>query len=75
MTLSLIGKVTIGIAFMIAFVYVTELFPTDCRSIALGWCSCVGRIGSIVSPYINDLVVGGCVFDTGIPKQFVILTA
>ena len=54
---SLIGKFAITCAFIVIFIYTTELFPTKYRSIALGQVSGIGSIGSLSSPYINDLLV------------------
>ena len=34
----------------IFYVYQAELFPTKVRSLALGWSSAVGTIGSTMSP-------------------------
>ncbi len=36
----------------IFYVYIAELFPTKVRSLAFGWASAVGTIGSTLSPYI-----------------------
>ena len=57
MGLSLTGRFAIATSFGIMFTYTSELFPTKYRSIALGEASGTGRLGSVVSPYINDLLV------------------
>ncbi|XP_072753354.1 organic cation transporter protein isoform X2 [Anoplolepis gracilipes] len=44
------GKLCITIAFSTVYVYTTELFPTTLRHSLLGFCSMIGRIGSILSP-------------------------
>ncbi|KAG7155473.1 Solute carrier family 22 member 15-like 2 [Homarus americanus] len=54
--LSLLGKIGIAAAFHLLYIYTAELFPTECRSVALGECNFIGRIGSITSPYINDIM-------------------
>lgn len=55
--LSLMGKMAIAAAFHLLFVYTAELFTTQQRSLALGHSSFCGRIGSVISPYLNDLLV------------------
>ncbi|KAK4308267.1 hypothetical protein Pmani_020020 [Petrolisthes manimaculis] len=56
MTLAMLGKMTNTAAFLIAFFYANELFPTEVRSRGIGTCSTSSRIGSIIAPYILDLV-------------------
>ncbi|KAJ0183566.1 hypothetical protein K1T71_001542 [Dendrolimus kikuchii] len=48
--LYLIGKIAITQAFSGIYMYTSELFPTHARHSLLGFCSMVGRIGSIVAP-------------------------
>lgn len=55
--LSLMGKLAIAAAFHLLFLYTAELFTTQQRSLALGHSSFCGRIGSMISPYLNDLLV------------------
>ncbi|KAK3876175.1 hypothetical protein Pcinc_018997 [Petrolisthes cinctipes] len=56
MTLAMLGKMTNTAAFLVAFFYASELFPTEVRSRGIGTCSTSSRIGSIIAPYILDLV-------------------
>ena len=51
MTLIFIGKFGISGTYGIVFLFVTEIFPTNSRSIALGMCNIGARMGSIWSPY------------------------
>ena len=55
-TLSLVGKFCIGIAFSVAYIYSAELFPTKVRNIGVGAGSLHARIGGILAPYIAQLV-------------------
>ncbi|KAK4294229.1 hypothetical protein Pmani_033131 [Petrolisthes manimaculis] len=56
MILSLVGKMGVTASFSLLFVYTSELFPTHHRSLALGACGMLGRVGSIISPYVNDIL-------------------
>jgi MFS family permease len=50
-----IGKCMISAAFNTLYIYTSELYPTSVRNFALLFCSCVGRVGSLISPQINLL--------------------
>ncbi|KAF7666714.1 hypothetical protein LDENG_00094780 [Lucifuga dentata] len=50
-TLEMMGKFAVTLAFAIVYAYTTELYPTVLRNTALGVCSMVSRIGSITAPY------------------------
>jgi len=50
-----VGWITSGASFIIIWPYTGEVFPTKVRSTALGLCSGVARIGSMLTP----LVVAG----------------
>lgn len=54
--LYLAGKVAITQAFSGIYMYTSELFPTHARHSLLGFCSTVGRVGSIVAPQMPLLV-------------------
>ncbi|KAK3880066.1 hypothetical protein Pcinc_015405 [Petrolisthes cinctipes] len=54
--LSLLGKMAITAASHLVVLFTAELFPTYYRSIAIGEASLCGGIGSISSPYINDIL-------------------
>ncbi|KAG1714402.1 Organic cation transporter protein [Nymphon striatum] len=51
----MIGKLCISASFTMLYIYSTELFPTVVRSIGLGSCSMIGRVGSILAPYVRQL--------------------
>ena len=42
-------------AFATIYLYTSELFPTSVRNLCLGLSSMVGRVGSIMAPYIKNL--------------------
>ncbi|XP_045118822.1 solute carrier family 22 member 6-like [Portunus trituberculatus] len=54
--LSLLGKMSVAAAFHLAYLFTAELFTTQHRSLAVCHCCLFGRIGSIASPYINDIL-------------------
>ncbi|KAK4322464.1 hypothetical protein Pmani_006804 [Petrolisthes manimaculis] len=54
--LSLAGKVAITAALQLIWAYTSELYPTKVRSLALGEANFLGKLGSLCSPYINDLL-------------------
>ena len=54
--LSNVGKFGISAAFAIIYVWSAELFPTNVRNSGMGSSSMMANIGSMVSPYIADLV-------------------
>ncbi|XP_066986634.1 organic cation transporter protein-like [Macrobrachium rosenbergii] len=56
MFFSLTGKMAINMAFGIVYVYSAELFPTRYRTLAVGQSSMMARVGSIASPYVNDIL-------------------
>ncbi|KAE8749494.1 hypothetical protein FOCC_FOCC003759 [Frankliniella occidentalis] len=48
--LYLTGKLGITTSFTVLYVFTAELFPTNARHSAIGLCSTIGRIGSVVAP-------------------------
>ncbi|XP_064108834.1 organic cation transporter protein-like isoform X1 [Macrobrachium nipponense] len=56
MFLSLTGKSAITAAFHLSYVFTAELFPIKYRSLAVGESSMIARVGSMISPYINDIL-------------------
>lgn len=52
----MIGKLCISSSFAMIYVYSAELFPTVVRNIGVGSCSMMARVGSILAPYVKELV-------------------
>ncbi|XP_071529914.1 organic cation transporter protein-like [Panulirus ornatus] len=50
------GKMAIATGFTLVWFYTIELYPTKFRSLGTGQASVCARIGSISSPYINDIL-------------------
>ena len=57
LVLFLSGKLAITAAFHLIWMYTAELYPTTLRSQMIGTSSMVARLGSICSPYVNDILV------------------
>ena len=55
--LAMIGKLAITSSYGTVYVFSTEQFPTVIRNAGLGACSMSARIGGILAPYINLLVI------------------
>ncbi|CAL4063246.1 unnamed protein product, partial [Meganyctiphanes norvegica] len=53
---SLVGKMAITAAFHLIWFFTVELFPTRYRSQAVAQSSVCGRLGSVFSPYVNDIL-------------------
>ena len=49
---SFFGKFAISGSFCVVYVFAAELFPTEVRSIGIGFGSMVGRIGGVLAPFI-----------------------
>ena len=56
LTLAIIGKMGSAAAFGLIYIYSLELYPTVVRNGGMGLSSCVGRIGSMLAPYMAQSV-------------------
>ncbi|XP_061596475.1 solute carrier family 22 member 4-like [Cololabis saira] len=54
-TLEMMGKFAVTLAFAIVYPYSAELYPTVLRNTAIGACSMASRVGSIISPFFTYL--------------------
>lgn len=76
LTLYLTGKFAITVAFSTLYTFTSEIFPTYLRHTLLGFCSGIGRLGSLIatqSPALTNiyktlptLLFGGTAFLAGI---------
>ncbi|XP_066594904.1 organic cation transporter protein [Prorops nasuta] len=55
-SICLIGRFALSIVFGIIILYTSELFPTVARSSAIGTSSSIAHTGSILAPYVADLL-------------------
>ncbi|XP_077295935.1 organic cation transporter protein-like isoform X2 [Arctopsyche grandis] len=53
--LACIGDVGMFIAFIVVYLYASEMFPTVVRNVGIGLSSMMARVGSMVAPYVASL--------------------
>ena len=58
MGLSLIGRMCISAAYQVLYLYSAELLPTEVRLQGLGSATVASRLGSMISPFVTELLVG-----------------
>uniref|UniRef100_A0A1A9VAX7 Major facilitator superfamily (MFS) profile domain-containing protein n=1 Tax=Glossina austeni TaxID=7395 RepID=A0A1A9VAX7_GLOAU len=51
---AIIGLFGASITFPNAYLYAGEIFPTLVRTTGLGLCSCIGRSGSMIAPFVTS---------------------
>ncbi|XP_045131418.1 LOW QUALITY PROTEIN: organic cation transporter protein-like [Portunus trituberculatus] len=56
LTVVMVSKFSITSAYQVVYLYSSELFPTTLRTRGVGVSSMVGRLGAIMSPFINDVL-------------------
>ena len=54
-SIGMVGRFMQGMAFSTVGIFRTEIFPTGVRQLADGSCSMVGRIGSVIAPFVKEL--------------------
>lgn len=52
----IVGKGAVSIAFTSIYLFVAEQFPTSIRNTIMNTCSMIGRIGSMLAPFVVILV-------------------
>ena len=50
------GKFGASASFSIIYMYTAELYPTEIRGTAMGLCSVLGRVGSILAPQVRGQI-------------------
>ncbi len=53
----LLGKSSVGAAFQLVWLITSEIYPTNLRSQALGFCSTCSRVFGLVCPFVSNLAV------------------
>ncbi|CAG2117590.1 unnamed protein product, partial [Medioppia subpectinata] len=54
-TFAMFGKFCVTCSFGIIYVYSAEIYPTVVRNVGVGSSSMVGRVGSILAPFVKEL--------------------
>ncbi|XP_068191151.1 synaptic vesicle 2-related protein-like [Antennarius striatus] len=52
-----IARAFITGGFQAAYVYTPEVFPTETRAFALGTCSAMARCGSLITPFVSEVML------------------
>ena len=55
MALALVGKCTVSAAFNTCYMFTAELYDTSVRNTVILFLTCIGGVGSLISPQINLL--------------------
>ncbi|XP_038588978.1 synaptic vesicle 2-related protein [Micropterus salmoides] len=53
-----IGRTFISGGYQAAFIYTTEVFPTENRALALGICNGVSKVGALITPFVAQVMLG-----------------
>lgn len=53
----MVGKIAITVSYGTVYIFSAEQFPTVVRNAGLGASSTFARLGSIMAPYINIMVI------------------
>jgi MFS family permease len=57
MGVAMVGRLCIGAVYSVIILHTAELFPTVNRNAAVGTSSTMSHVGSLLAPYIVDLLV------------------
>ena len=71
--LSIAGKLCVSSGFEVLYLLSSELFPTVVRNVGMGASSACARAGSMVAPYIVQLVSGFYSFTTILTQSCICL--
>ncbi|CAG0884113.1 unnamed protein product [Cyprideis torosa] len=52
-----VARGAIGAAFQTVYVYTPEVYPTSIRSVGIGTCNALGRFGSILTPFVAQVLL------------------
>ena len=58
MGLALTGRMCISAAYQVLYLHSVELLPTEVRLQGLGSATVASRLGSMISPFVTELLVG-----------------
>ncbi|XP_042891765.1 organic cation transporter protein-like [Penaeus japonicus] len=55
-TMAMVGKLAISIAYQVVFLYACELFPTEVRVRGLGTSTILAKAGAVLAPFILEIL-------------------
>lgn len=56
-TFAMIGKMAITASYGAVYIFSAEQFPTVIRNAAIGISSTAARVGGMLAPFVNQLVI------------------
>ncbi|KAM8742834.1 synaptic vesicle 2-related protein [Acanthopagrus schlegelii] len=59
-----IARAFISGGYQVVFVYTPEVFPTENRALAMGTCSAMARVGSLITPFVAQVLLRSSVYLT-----------
>nr|CAD7423187.1 unnamed protein product [Timema monikensis] len=75
-TMLFIARGIIAGVFQAAYVYTPEVYPTQLRSVGVGTCSAMARLGAMVTPYVAQVLIqSSLVLATAVYGVFSLLAA
>uniref|UniRef100_H3CUJ7 SV2 related protein b n=1 Tax=Tetraodon nigroviridis TaxID=99883 RepID=H3CUJ7_TETNG len=42
----------------LCYIYGSEVFPTKTRALGIGFCAGIGKVGSLISPFVSEVISG-----------------
>nr|CAD7460198.1 unnamed protein product [Timema tahoe] len=75
-TMLFIARGIIAGVFQASYVYTPEVYPTQLRSVGVGTCSAMARLGAMVTPYVAQVLIqSSLVLATAVYGVFSLLAA
>lgn len=55
--MALLGKFCVSAVFSVSLLFISEMYPTAIRNTGLGTSLTMSQIGSVIAPYVVELLV------------------
>lgn len=55
--MAMLGKFCVSAVFSVCLLFISELYPTAIRNTGLGTSLTISQIGTIIAPYVVELLV------------------
>jgi len=72
MSVAMVGRLCIGAVYSVIILHTAELFPTANRNAAVGTSSTMSHVGSLLAPYIVDLLVSCMSISHSLQSNYII---